>query len=134
MDNEGGVWQRDSLIKYPELEGLFEEMNSYDFSKILNRDSKLRESKNFKLVYDAIINNQGKSFNGNFCGDKDYTITLQNYIKKLNKTVEPTQTPAGGVASEAASKAQKTPTATSAKQNSGSNNSSSNQKPRRGGV
>lgn len=135
LDNEAGVWQRDSLIKYPELEGLFEEMNSYDFSKILNRDSKLRKSKNFKLVYDAIIINQGKSFNGNFCGDKDYTITLQNYIKKLNKTVEPTQTPSnGGVASEAANKAQKTPKATPAKQNSGSNNSSSDQKPLRGEV
>lgn len=135
LDNEAGVWQRDSLIKYPELEGLFEEMNSYDFSKILNRDSKLRESRNFKLVYDAIIINQGKSFNGNFCGDKDYTITLQNYIKKLNKTVEPTHTPAnGGVASEAANKAQKTPKATPAKQNSESNNSSGDQKPKRGGV
>lgn len=102
LDNEAGVWQRDSLIKYPELEGLFEELNSYEFTKILNRDSKLKESKNFKKICDVISRNRSKPFNGNFCGEGDYSITISNYEKKLNKPVDqPNVPPDGGVASEA---------------------------------
>ena len=135
LDNEAGVWQRDSLIKYPELVGLFEELNSYEFSKILNRDSKLRESKNFKMICDAININSGKQFNGNFCGEGDYSITVSNYEKKLNKPVDQPKAPAnGGVASEAAKKAQKSSSNTPASQKTPVNNTTKEQKPKRGGV
>ena len=135
MDNEAGVWQRDSLIKYPELVGLFEELNSYEFSKILNRDSKLRESKNFKKICDAININSGKQFNGNFCGEGDYSITVSNYEKKLNKPVDqPKASANGGVASEAAKKAQKSSSNTPASQKTPVNNPTKEQKPKRGGV
>lgn len=135
LDNEAGVWQRDSLIKYPELVGLFEELNSYEFRKILNRDSKLRESKNFKMICDAININSGKQFNGNFCGEGDYSITVSNYEKKLNKPVDQPKAPAnGGVASEAAKKAQKSSSNTPASQKTPVNNTTKEQKPKRGGV
>ena len=135
LDNEAGVWQRDSLIKYPELVGLFEELNSYEFSKILNRDSKLRESKNFKKICDAININSGKQFNGNFCGEGDYSITVSNYEKKLNKPVDqPKASANGGVASEAAKKAQKSSSNTPASQKTPVNNPTKEQKPKRGGV
>lgn len=135
LDNEAGVWQRDSLIKYPELVGLFEELNSYEFSKILNRDSKLRESQNFKMICDAININSGKQFNGNFCGEGDYSITVSNYEKKLNKPVDQPKAPAnGGVASEAAKKAQKSSSNTPASQKTPVNNTTKEQKPKRGGV
>ena len=135
LDNEAGVWQRDSLIKYPELVGLFEELNSYEFSKILNRDSKLRESKNFKKICDAININSGKQFNGNFCGEGDYSITVSNYEKKLNKPVDqPKASANGGVASEAAKKAQKSSGNTPASQKTPVNNPTKEQKPKRGGV
>ena len=135
LDNEAGVWQRDSLIKYPELDGLFEELNSYEFSKILNRESKLRESKNFKKIYEAILINRDKPFNGNFCGEGDYSITVSNYEKKLNKPVEQPKAPAnGGVASDAAKKAQKSSNNTPASQKPPVNNSTKEQKSKRGGV
>ena len=135
LDNEAGVWQRDSLIKYPELDGLFEELNSYEFSKILNRESKLRESKNFKKIYEAILINRDKPFNGNFCGEGDYSITVSNYEKKLNKPVEQPKVPAnGGVASDAAKKAQNSSNNTPASQKPPVNNSTKEQKSKRGGV
>lgn len=135
LDNEAGVWQRDSLIKYPELEGLFEELNSYEFSKILNRDSKLSESKNFKKICDAISKNLDKPFNGNFCGEGDYSITVSNYEKKLNKPIEqPKASANGGVVSDAAKKAQNATNNTPASQKSPVNNTTKEQKSKRGGV
>lgn len=135
LDNKDGVWQRDSLIKYPELDGLFEELNSYEFSKIINRDPKLRNSKNFKKIYDASRLNIGKQFNGNFCGEGDYSITVSNYEKKLNKPVDQPKAPAnGGVASEAAKKAQKSSSNTPASQKTPVNNTTKEQKPKRGRV
>lgn len=106
LDNEAGVWQRDSLIKYPELDGLFEELNTYEFNKILNRYSKLCESKNFKRIYDTIKSNLDKKFDGNFCSEGDYSITVSNYEKKLNKAIVQTLDPPQGVVSNAAKKAQ----------------------------
>ena len=132
LDNKDGVWQRDSLIKYPELDGLFEELNSYEFSKIINRDPKLRNSKNFKKIYDAIELNIGKPFSGSFCGDDDfsYSITVSKYEKKLKKPVDQPKAPDnGGVASDAAKKAQKSANNTSTNQNT-----NKEQKNKRGGV
>lgn len=132
LDNKDGVWQRDSLIKYPELDGLFEELNSYEFSKIINRDPKLRNSKNFKKIYDAIKLNIGKPFSGSFCGDDDfsYSITVSKYEKKMKKPVDQPKAPDnGGVASDAAKKAQKSANNTSTNQNT-----NKEQKNKRGGV
>lgn len=132
LDNKDGVWQRDSLIKYPELDGLFEELNSYEFSKIINRDPKLRNSKNFKKIYDAIRLNIGKPFSGSFCGDDDfsYSITVSKYEKKLKKPVDQPKAPDnGGVASDAAKKAQESANNTSTNQNT-----NKEQKNKRGGV
>ena len=132
LDNKDGVWQRDSLIKYPELDGLFEELNSYEFSKIINRDPKLRNSKNFKKIYDAIRLNIGKPFSGSFCGydDFSYSITVSKYEKKLKKPVDQPKAPDnGGVASDAAKKAQESANNTSTNQNT-----NKEQKNKRGGV
>ncbi len=132
LDNKDGVWQRDSLIKYPELDSLFEELNSYEFSKIINRNPKLRDSKNFKKIYDAIRLNSGKPFNGSFCGDDDssYSITVSKYEKKLKEpVVQPKASANGGVASDAAMKAQESANSTSATQNT-----NIEQKTKRGGV
>lgn len=135
LDNKDGVWQRDSLIKYPELDGLFEELNSYEFSKILDRESTVSASKNFKKICNAIRLNRGKPFNGTFCGEGDYSITISNYTKKLDKPVEHIRPEAtGGVASEAAQKV-KSQQGTPKNNNQGNKNeSSAPQKPKRGGV
>lgn len=132
LDNETGVWQRDSLIKYPELDGLFEELNSYEFSKILNRDSKLRESNNFKKIYDAIRKYSGNPFSGNYCGEGDYSITVSNYEKKLNNSSNTSASPAnGGVASGVAIETQNSSLNTPTSQNTPVNNTNQSI---RGGV
>lgn len=136
LDNEVGVWQRDSLIKYPELDGLFEELNSYEFNKILNRYSKLYESKNFKRIYDTIMSNKDKKFDGNFCSEGDYSITVSNYEKKLKKAIVQTLVPPHGVASDAAKKAQEAKGKPSAVQTEqpAKNTNKENRKQKRGRV
>ena len=132
LDNKDGIWQRDSLIKYPELEGLFEELNSYQFDKVLKRESGLKESKNFKKICDAIRANSGKQFDRHFRDDGICAITVSKYIDKLNKAVEQVQTnTSAGVASEAAKKAklqQKKPKTDS----KNAKKTSSSPKPKRG--
>lgn len=109
LDNESGKWEKDSLNHNSELIGLFDELNSFDFHKIRARYSSLSQSKRFTEVYIAINSNSNKSFNSNFCGDGDYTITVSKYIDKLNKPVDQSPNPAlGGVASDAAKKTQAT--------------------------
>lgn len=88
LDNATGQWTRDELEKYPDLKGLFDELNTYDFKKILVRENVLGRSKNYQEIRKVIILNGNKSFQGKFCGEKDFTITVSNYIKKLKPTVE----------------------------------------------
>ncbi len=113
LDNVSEKWQRDSLNFYPDLEHLFEELNTYEIDSLLKRESKLHDSKQLKKVLDAIRVNREKiqanrdKVYKKFCQDGDYTITVTNYINKLNKPIEPNPVPASeGVVSEAAKKAQ----------------------------
>lgn len=101
------AWERDSLIKYPELEGLFEELNSYNFDKVLERETKLSESEQFMKLVRKIRENKDKNFNGNFCPKDDHKITIQNYIDRLEKPVEHAKPQTThGIVKEAAEKAQ----------------------------
>lgn len=84
LDNND-KWNRDSLIQYPELEGLFEELNSYDFNKLKSREATLQGSNRYREVLSAIRQNDYKRFSGNFNGENDYVITVSRYIEKLNK-------------------------------------------------
>ena len=113
LDNESGIWQRDSLTFYPDLEHLFEELNAYEVDSLLKRASTLQSSSQFKKVLDAIKTNREKiQANKNkdykkFCPDGDHTITVTNYINKLNKQIEQkVQTSPEGIARKAAMNAQ----------------------------
>lgn len=125
-------WERDSLIKYPELNGLFEEMNRYEFDKIIQRENTLKSSHNFSDLINAINLNKSKKFNSTYNTGSDFGITLSKYIEKLNKEEsKPVETPNhGGVASDAAKKADKN----NRPKDGGSQTSTSQQKPQRGGV
>lgn len=135
LDNEFGTWQRDSLTFYPDLEHLFEELNTYEIDSLLKRASRLQASTQFNKVLDAISENREKiQANSDkeykkFCQDGDYTITVKNYINKLNKLIGQKNVPASeGVASKAAKNAKSNPSGKDNKNNS--NNKNSN----RGGV
>jgi len=124
-------WEKDSLEKYSEPQGLYTEMNTYDLKKIMQRENNLKSSQNFKKLLTAIRDNQTKTFNGTFCNNGDYSITVSKYIDKLYRSTELISTPTSGEGvSDAVKKAQKSSKA--AQQNSQS--TSKDQKPQRGGV
>lgn len=130
LDNNK-AWVRDSLITYPDLEGLFEELNSYSFDKILDRETTLHDSKQFMELINKIRENKDKEFSNNYCNEGDYEITVQKYIDKLIKPVEQTQhQTANGRVREAARNAQSQTPNTSVN----NNNQSSQQSTKRGGV
>lgn len=129
LDNNK-AWVLDSLITYPDLEGLFEELNSYSFDKILDRETTLHDSKQFMELINKIRENKDKEFSNNYCNEGDYEITVQKYIDKLIKPVEQTQhQTANGSVREAARKSQLQTPNTSV-----NNNQSSQQSTKRGGV
>lgn len=87
LDNPEGVWDRNELEKFPELKGLFEELRTYDFDKIVGRVN-LFQSNAFKELSNAIANNHHKNFSGTFTDKNDNKITVKLYIDRLNKPEE----------------------------------------------
>ncbi len=110
LNNTTGIWRLDSLRNYG-LEQLFEELNTYEVDSILRR-TELQQSSRFKEIIDVIklnrnkiLANKDKSYKGPYC--KDGEITVDNYIKKLNKHIDETPAPSSeGVVSKAAKDAQ----------------------------
>jgi len=124
-------WERDSLIKYQELKGLFEEMNRYEFDKIIQRKNTLKTSQKYSALIKAINLNKSKRLNGTYNPENDFSITISKYIENLSKE-DNTRVPThnnGGVASDAAKNADK-----NQQSMNGNSESSSKQKPQRGGV
>lgn len=130
LDNND-KWERDSLITYSELNGLFEELNRYEFDKIIQRKDILSTSNKFSELISAINHNASKNFNGTYNKENDFGITISKYIEKISKeeTKPSTSLNNGGVASDAAKKANK-----DKKTKNGDTPSTSKQKPQRGGV
>lgn len=110
LNNTTGIWRLDSLRNYG-LEQLFEELNTYEVDSILRR-TELQQSSRFKEIIDVIklnrnkiLANKDKSYKGPYC--KDGEITVDNYIKKLNKQIDEVPAPSSeGVVSKAAKDAQ----------------------------
>lgn len=135
LENESGTWQRDSLTFYPDLEHLFEELNTFEIDSLLKRASSLQASSQFKKVLDAISANRDKIKANKdkdykkFCQDGDFTITVTNYINKLNKPIEQRPTASlEGVASKAAKAAKTAPQPTSEQTDNGAADKKKNKK------
>jgi hypothetical protein len=124
-------WQRDSLIKYSELDGLFEDLNQYNFDGLLKRENDLKGSNKFKELINVVRAHRYDAFSGSFCGDGDYEITISKYINKLNNTSNNNNN-TGGVTADGAnptrqSNTQQTPTPKSNAQTKGNETSKSNE-------
>lgn len=83
--DEKDKWTKDELDKYPDLEGLFEDLNGFNFSALEARKENLSKSNNFKLILDAVVVNKNRTtfpdhFNSN---PNDFTITVAKYIDVL---------------------------------------------------
>ncbi len=88
LDNNQS-WSRDELEKFPELKGLFDDLNNYRFDKIINIwGPKLSKSKNFSSVaHHAKESVRKKKFNpqGTYCNEGDIKINYINYRNKIDK-------------------------------------------------
>lgn len=98
------VWSKSELEKYPDLEGLFEDMNSFNLSKLISDWSlKLSSSKNFmKICTSAKKTNENgwnpkqSSHNPTYNKPEDEQINIVNYINWLDQDQTPKATNAGG--------------------------------------
>ena len=102
--DEKEVWIKSEMEQYPDLQGLFEDMNTFNLSRLLNEwQSKLSSSKRFKKVCESAkktytkgwIPKQG-SHNPTWNQPNDERINLENYINWLDRDQTPPATNTGG--------------------------------------
>lgn len=94
-DND--TWHKDSLDKYEATRGMFEELNEFRQSDIIERGNKLGNIKKLKNIVDAFMNNSydhhiGKEVNdGKYNSPTDKGITVKNYIGWISEKHSPVQ-------------------------------------------
>ena len=88
--DDNNAWNKAELDKFPELRGLFEDLNSYNFSKIINVwGPKLSKSSRFQQVVGSAINCQTrKKFvpkaGETYCKTGDTKITVYPYRCRID--------------------------------------------------
>ena len=95
------TWSKTELDKYPDLQGLYEDMNTFNLSKILNDWSfKLENSKQFQKILESANKTYSYGWNPkqgvhnptyNKAGDEQ--ISLPNYINWLDRDQTPKPKP-----------------------------------------
>ena len=96
LDNNS-TWTKSEMEKYPDLQGLFDDMNTFKFSKLLNDwQGKLSNSKQFKKVFESASktnrndwNPKQGSHNPTYNKYDDEQIRLTNYINWLDQDQTP---------------------------------------------
>ena len=96
LDNNS-TWTKSEMEKFPDLQGLFDDMNTFNFSKILNDwQGKLSNSKQFKKVFESASktsrndwNPKQGSHNPTYNKSDDEQIRLTNYINWLDQDQTP---------------------------------------------
>lgn len=102
--DEKTVWTKSEMDKYPDLQGLFEDMNNFNLSQLLNEwNSKLASSQRFKKVYESADKTHTKGWNPRqgkhnptYNQPNDEQISLTNYINWLDRDQTPPATNTGG--------------------------------------
>lgn len=96
LDNNS-TWTKSEMEKFPDLQGLFDDMNTFNFSKLLNNwQDKLSNSKQFKKVFESANktyrngwNPKQGSHNPTYNKSDDEQIRLTNYINWLDQDQTP---------------------------------------------
>lgn len=89
LDNNN-VWNRDKMEEFSEIRGLWDALNTRDFSKILEFENTIGESMKFQKLISAVKRNMSKSFSENYNKPNDLNITIEHagnikgYIKALD--------------------------------------------------
>ena len=102
--DEKTVWTKSEMDKYPDLQGLFEDMNNFNLSRLLNEwSTKLSSSQSFKKVCESANktytngwNPSQGSHNPTYNQPNDEQISLTNYINWLDRDQTPPATNTGG--------------------------------------
>ncbi|MBO5630806.1 MAG: hypothetical protein J5965_17205 [Aeriscardovia sp.] len=103
LDNNT-TWSKAELNKYPDLQGLFDDMNAFNLSRLLNEwHSKLASSQNFQKVCESANktlshgwNPKQGSHNPTYNKPDDEQISLTNYINWLDQDQTPKPSSEGG--------------------------------------
>ncbi|MCM1033226.1 MAG: hypothetical protein NC405_05655 [Odoribacter sp.] len=89
LDNNKS-WNRAEMEKYPDLQGLFDDLNNYRYDRITTTwSSRLKSSKNFARVVTAVENGSRKkkftpAAGATYCGAGDTSISYINYTYKVD--------------------------------------------------
>ena len=102
--DEKAVWTKSEMDQYPDLQGLFEDMNNFNLPKLLNEwSAKLATSQRFKKVCESANktytngwNPSQGSHNPTYNQPNDEQISLTNYINWLDQDQTPKATNNGG--------------------------------------
>lgn len=102
--DEKAVWTKSEMDQYPDLQGLFEDMNNFNLPKLLNEwSAKLATSQRFKKVCESANktytngwNPRQGSHNPTYNQPNDEQISLTNYINWLDQDQTPKATNNGG--------------------------------------
>lgn len=83
------VWTQDGLSKFPELNGLFDDMNNFRLKRIVDVwQPRLSKSKRFeRIAHHATESMRKKIFTpeGTYCkADGDKSITVQSYLNRID--------------------------------------------------
>ncbi|SHK80647.1 hypothetical protein [Xylanibacter ruminicola] len=98
------IWTKSELNKYPDLQGLFDDMNTFNLSRLLNDwHMKLETSKNFQKVYESANKcfihhwnpKQGAHY-PTYNKPNDEQIVISNYINWLGQDQTPELSSEGG--------------------------------------
>ena len=103
LDNNS-TWTKSEMNKYPDLQGLFEDMNTFDLSKLLNYwYTKLATSQNIKKICESATktlnhrwNPKQGAHNPTYNKPNDEQISLTNYINWLDQDQTPKTSNEGG--------------------------------------
>lgn len=80
--DQNQVWESSEMEQYDKLKGLWRALNERQFEQILQYEEDLKKSTNFAKLIEAIQKNE-KTFNGTYCNQGDFKITISKYISTL---------------------------------------------------
>lgn len=98
------VWSKSEMDKYPDLKGLYDDMNNFNFTNLLNKwKDSLADSKNFMKVCESANktytngwNPKQSLHNPTYNQPNDEQINLTNYINWLDRDQTPKDAHSGG--------------------------------------
>lgn len=102
--DEKTIWTKSEMEQYPDLQGLFEDMNNFNLSRLLNEwSTKLASSQRFKKVCESANKTYTNGWNPSqgphnptYNQPNDEQISLTNYINWLDRDQTPPANNTGG--------------------------------------